>query len=831
LSQERLAERAGISAQALSALENGRRQAPYRHTVALLARAMGLAEADAAALEAAVVRARWPTPSAASPAGVQEQKTTPAQVTDVEASPLGGASQPARTNLPEQLTSFIGRERAQAEVRALLGRAPLVTLTGAGGVGKTRLAFAVARGVLSEYPDGVWLVDLAPLADLALVAQTVAQTLGLQDEVSRPILATLIDHLKGRQLLLVLDNCEHLLAACADLASALLRTCPGVRMLATSREGLGVTAEHRYRVPSLSMPDRRHPQPLELVGSYEAVRLFVARAQARRQDFALAKENARAVAAVCARLDGIPLAIELAAARVDSLPVEAIAERLDQRFRLLTSGPRDAPSRQQTLRAALDWSWDLLTGPEQQVLRRLSVFAGGWTLAAAEAVCAGEDYPHVGTRGWEILDLLEGLLNKSLAHLEEGDEETRYGLLETVRQFAEEHLQASGEAAAIRERHLAYYVALAEEAEPQLRGAREAEWLVRLQREHDNLRAALAWSLQGTAAGETGLRLAAALEWFWLARDSLAEGATWLMQLLAMPAAVPGRPRVNALVAAAVGMIARGDTATAHALLEEALALARQLHDRSAIANTLLRVGWLATIQGDYPEARSQLEEALALFGALADRWGATEALCQLGRVIARAGEPALARPVVDAALATARGTGNPRHLAYALQVGGEVAFALGDYAEAQRLWEGSLAGHHQLGDNGAVMGMAELENYLGLLAIRLGDHATARFWYQASLEHQRGWRALYWAVCSLAGLAAVAAGTGQAARALRLAGASLTLGAAAKLRLTEPEQQAVEQAIHAARASLEHRAAEAAWTEGQAMTLERAVAYAVEAV
>jgi non-specific serine/threonine protein kinase len=709
-------------------------------------------------------------------------------------------------------------------VRALLDAARLVTLTGAGGAGKTRLALMVAGKLMGAYPEGLWLVELAPLADSALVVQAVVEAVGLREEPSRPLLATLIDHLQGRHALLVLDNCEHLVSACAELAAMLLQVCPHLRVLATSRETLEVPGETTYRVPSLGVPDLAHvPDPAQLA-RYAAVQLFVQRARSRRPDFSLSVQNAYAVAQVCVRLDGMPLAIELAAARVGSLSVEAIATRLADRFRLLTAGPRTAVPRQQTLRAALDWSYDLLSEGEQRLLERLAVFAGGCTLEAAEAVCGGGGIQHAA-----VVDLLGSLVNKSLVQPEEaapGVEQGRYRLLETVREYGRERLASREDAPAVHERHASYYLALAEEAAPYLNGPDERLWLARLDAGRDNVRAALRWFLACGASVE-GLRLAAALGWYWFKRDAQVESNVWLAQLLSLPDAAPGASRAKALVVAGRSAIARGDTAAAHHQLDAALALARQLADRAALAQALLWRGKLAIHLGDDREARALQEESLALFRALGDHWGVAEVLCHLGRAVTRTGDHALAQTHLEEVLTMARGAGERRHEACALEVLGEVAFARGEYADAGRMWQESLALNRDLGIS---MGLATVENFLGQLGVRQGNYATARAYYEDSLGHQQGWGALYWAIGSLAGLAAVAAAEGQAERALRLAGAATSLAEATALRPPGPEHEGLERAIDTARASLDEQTATAAWAAGQEMPLEQAIALALDA-
>src|SRR5579884_2251548 len=395
-------------------------------------------------------------------------------------------------NLPVPSTSFIGREGQIDEVTRLLAAARLLTLTGAGGCGKTRLALRVGMDVLPVYPDGVWLVELAALADPALVAQAAARAVNVKKAPGRPVIDSLIDHLRAKTSLLILDNCEHVIEAAARVAEALLRACPGLRILATSREPLRTAGEVTWLVPSLSLPPRSRlvASDLDRMMGSEAVRLFADRAQAARPGFALSPADGPALQEICLRLDGIPLAIELAAARVRVFSLDQIAARLDDRFRLLTAGPRTVLPRQQTLRATVDWSYALLAEPERSLLRRLSVFAVGWTLEAAEAVAAGD-----GIQPYAVLDLLAQLVDKSLVLTEEQRGAVRYRLLETIRQYAHDRLQEAGEVERTRDRHLAYFLALAEEAEPKLRGVEYQRFLDRLEEEHDNLRIALEWGL------------------------------------------------------------------------------------------------------------------------------------------------------------------------------------------------------------------------------------------------------------------------------------------------------------------------------------------------
>jgi predicted ATPase len=432
-------------------------------------------------------------------------------------------------NLPIQLTSFIGRKKELGDVRRLLPHARLLTFTGPGGTGKSRLAIQTALNLLETFPHGAWLVELAPVSDPSQVASTTLTALNLPAEVHRPAIDMLCDYLHEREVLLILDNCEHLLESCAVLVDRLLHAAPRLHILTTSREALGVAGEVTYRVPSLGLPDPEHLPALQSLSQYEAVRLFIERARLAQTDFSVNNENAPAVAQICQRLDGIPLAIELAAAKVHALSPEQIAKRLDDRFRLLTGGSRTALERYQTLRAALDWSYNLLSPTEQIVFQRVSVFGNGWTLEAAESICAGE---HIENE--EVFSLLEALVNKSLVSSQPGKSEVRYKMLETMRQYAVEKLPETRQGEVLRDRHLQYFLGLAETAAPHLLRSEQVEWLSRLEADHGNLRLALEWSL-GRERPESALRMCIALSTFWNAHCHWKEGARWLERALAKP--------------------------------------------------------------------------------------------------------------------------------------------------------------------------------------------------------------------------------------------------------------------------------------------------------
>ncbi|MBA2364777.1 MAG: tetratricopeptide repeat protein, partial [Chloroflexia bacterium] len=586
-------------------------------------------------------------------------------------------------NLPVPLTSFIGREREIADVGHLLATTRLLTLIGTGGCGKTRLALEVARGSIPEYADGVWLVELAGLSDPHMVPGAVAGVLGITEDSGRGLMDALAHALRARKTLLVLDNCEHLLDACAHLAQTLLGSCPGVQILATSREALGASGELHWRVPSLAVPPAGTLPLADRLGEYGSVRLFVERAQHREPALDLSEDrDMQAVAEICRQLDGIPLAIELATARIPVLSVRQIAERLDDSLGLLTGGGRVAMPRHRTLRGALDWSYALLNEPERQLFAGLSVFAGGWTLEAAEPVgCAAAAG---GPRSEDALELLSRLVDRSLVQVEVGQGPwIRYRLLESVRQYARERLEEGGGMEAARRAHARFFVVLAEEAEPELTGPQQAEWLARLEVEHDNARAALAQSL-AVGEVEVGARLVAALWRFWWVHGHLSEGREWLGRVLASPCEIPDRVRARALRGASVLAWAQTDYEKAVPLMEQSIALFREVEDADGTANALSNLGTILSSRGDYEGARRRQEEGLDLNRAL----------------------------------------GNKRGLSLSLANLGDTASYLGDHQAARQYWEETLPLDRELGD---LHGVAITVNNLGLLARDVGDLDQAR--------------------------------------------------------------------------------------------------------
>jgi len=540
-------------------------------------------------------------------------------------------------NLPTQLTSFIGREKELGDVKRLLHDTHLLTLIGPGGTGKTRLSLQVANDVLAQYPDGVWLVDLAPVLDPQLVPRTTSIAIGLRDEPQRPVIDMLCDYLSKKKMLIILDNCEHLVDACAQLVDRILHAAADVRILTGSREALGIAGEVTYRVPSLGLPDVDNLPVLESLNQYEAVRLFIDRAISAIPDFKVTNDNAPALAQVCHRLDGIPLAIELAAAKIRVLSVEQIANRLDDRFRLLTGGSRTALERHQTLRAAVDWSYNLLPSEEQILFRRLAVFVGGWTLEAAESVC-GVDSGSSVIRSEDILDLMEHLINKSLVQREKKGGESRFRMLETMHQYANEKLVEAGESGVLRGRHLEYFLDLAETAAPHLIKPEQLEWLPLLDADYDNLRLAFEYSL-GQEKSESALNFCVALWRLWEIRGYWQEGLNWLKKSLAMPFSKEDRSalisRVRALYTCAQFEWHLGYMEEMQSPAEESLALAMEISDRKDVAIARYYAGAaLMLSRKDNDKARKLVEQSFADFQNLNEPFWAAMTYVAVGTLL-----------------------------------------------------------------------------------------------------------------------------------------------------------------------------------------------------
>jgi predicted ATPase/class 3 adenylate cyclase/Tfp pilus assembly protein PilF len=666
----------------------------------------------------------------------------------VDFPPLNSEDKP-RHNLPPQLTSFVGREKEIARIKDLLGRSRLVTLTGSGGVGKTRLAIQVAEQAYPHYPHGVWFVELASLSSPDLVPQALAAVFGLREDKGRSPLDQVVEYLGTRQLLLVLDNCEHLVETCAHLAHRLLHACPEIRILASSREGLGIDGELAYALPSLSSPDPLQLPPPEVLSQYEAVQLFAERARAVLPDFEITQANAHGIAQVTRRLDGIPLAIELAAARVKVLRVEQIADRLDECFRLLTGGSRTALPRHQTLRALIDWSYGLLSAVERVLLRRLAVFSGGWTLEAAEIVCSSMTEHDTGIDGEaasqpspeslhpaDVLDVLTQLINKSMVVANRGQgEETRYYLLETIRQYAREKLLESGESERLRSRHLEFFLAFAERAEPELWRADQKRWLDRLQEEHDNLRSALEWTIgrQAEGSAEAGLKILIALEEFWWVRGHWSEARSWLAKVLDHPrlskdSAVFGRG-VNL---AAWLAFWQGDFALAHNRFELAQDTGNVLDDKRVIADALRGLGALAFYQNQFSEARTYSERSLELFRETSNQPRIAAVLRGLGNLAMREGQSEQAQACFQESLRILRDLGGRIGIATTLKSLGEFYFLEGHLDQARPHFEESLAIYRDTGDR---FGIAVLTAFLGDLHRYTGDLEQAGSYYEQALS------------------------------------------------------------------------------------------------
>ncbi len=725
-------------------------------------------------------------------------------------------------NLPPQLTSFIGRKREIAEVRQLLDITRLLTLIGTGGSGKTRLLLQVGFELIEQFKDGVCFVALAPISEPMLVATTIAQSLGVKEEGEQLLVDSLKAYLRDKEMLLLLDNFEQVVSA-GPLVTDLLITCPYLKIIVTSRQALRLYGEHEYQVPPLSVPDPEAPHAVKDISQCEAVQLFVQRARSVKADFTLTEANAPHVTDICIRLDGLPLAIELASARIRILPPQAMLARLGSSLRLLTGGASNLPSRQQTLRNAIAWSYDLLDDDERALFRRMAVFVGGCTLEAAESILDPEEQtiqslplnevkgPKLdlerseGSKIQNILDGIASLVDKSLLRQVEGpDGDPRFLMLETIREYAAERLAESGEQDGLQRQHAGYFLELVETAEPQMRGPRQVEWLDRLEREHDNLRAALRWSITGHET-ETALRISAALLRFWFVRGYHSEGRQWLNEALSIPgrrtkdkgpiSSFVLRPssedeahyqtelsaRAKALNTAGLLAYPQGEYTAAHTLLKESLDLFRKLGDKQNIAFVLNGLGIVVQQQGDYVQARSYLEQSLAMRKELGDKPGIATTLNNLGEIARSQGDYDAAQAIYEEGLAVLAEVGNKWDIASSLHNLAYVSHQQKDYGRAAALFIEGLAWYRELG-------------------LKTGIAA------------------------SLAGLAGVAGAVGQPNRAARLFGVAERLREDIGAHVDRADRAAYDRNVAALRAQMAEADFIAAWAEGRIMPLDEAL-------
>ena len=803
LTQRQLAHRVGCAPVTIQRIEQGTLR-PSAHIVHRLAAGLDLPPGER---EQFVRLGRGGSTSDASPA--------PARSIGPPALPL-----------PVPLTPLIGRAREVAAVCEMMADSAvrLLTITGPGGIGKTRLALQVAADLAADFSDGVVFVDLAPIADPDLVAASMAQALGVREVGGQFLPATLKHTLRDQHLLLVLDNVEQVVDA-APLIAELLQAAPRLKVLLTSRVVVGVYGEHLFDVPPLSHPEPDPLPPLADLSEYEAIRLFAERAQAMQPDFVVGGDNAALVAAICYRLEGLPLAIELAAARIRFFPLPILLARLDQRLPLLTGGSRTLPMRQQTLRATIDWSYNLLDAEEQRLFWRLSVFVGGWSLEAAAAICAVPV-----TRPDDVQQGICSLLDQHLLRQRAGRDGTpRFTMLETLREYALERLMASGEAERLRRLHATYYLRLAEDAEPQLRGPRRRYWLQRLSDERDNLRAVMAWSQLAPDGAALGLRVAASLWDFWVAYPS--EGQGWLDAAQEQCSRTPSgseAPRAKALLASGFLAAFVGQYARSNRLLEESLALYQKLGNRRGAAYALLYRGSNAGVQADYARASSLLEQSLTLLREHTDTYGIAYARLSLGDLALARGDLAGATAHFQESLTLSRALANPLWIGLATRSLARVAWMEDDESRAVALleeslvWFGDIASPHVIGE--VLVDRARI-------AQRQGDTARAATLYTEALARYRRHGSNHLMADCLDGLAGVAATLGQAERGARLCGAAAALREEFDLPLHPLAQADHDRAVAGARSQLDEASFAVEWAAGWAWSLEQAVEHALDHV
>jgi predicted ATPase/transcriptional regulator with XRE-family HTH domain len=851
LSQDQLAERAGLSLAAISSLERGVTRWPYRDTVGRLARAMKLAPEERSAFAAVArrpVRARPESPVFRTGGALAAEAETPS-----------GVGIFARNTLPAPLTGLIGRSAEVDRLQQLISgpHARLLTVTGPGGVGKTRLAIAVATRIQAEYPDGVAFAGLAHIHDALLLPTALARLIGIRELTGRDVLDAVCDFMGQRKLLLVLDNCEHLNKACAGMASKLLAGCARLTILATSRMALRLRGEQVFPLEPLALPAATVDSLAAAVERSPAVELFVERAREVYPEFALDVTNTAEVAAICRRLDGLPLAIELAAAQCAYVAPRALLARLTSSLRLLHGSARDLPARQQTLRDTLDWSYNLLSDEARTAFRRLSVFVGGCTPESAAAVCG----LHSGDTTF-VLIVLENLVAASLlVPARHADNDSRFFMLETIRDYGLERLEECGEGDAVRARHLAWCRALAEQAAPQLTGPDQDEWLDRLEAEHPNLQAALRSAPPPNAIG---VRLALALWRFWYTRGYLADGRRWLEAAIAV-GVDSNADRASALDAA--GMLAwrQGDYEQALAWHAESLVLRRDLGDRHGVASSLENLGMVAWRQSDYQRARALHQESLIMRRELGDQQGTASSLHNLGVAMGEQGEYEQADLVYRESLAIRRRLGDKQGVANSLNSLGLLVWERGDHQQALILHEESLAIVRELGDKKGIanslnnlgniadtlceyerarslhreslaimreledrQGIANSVNNLGRIAHKLGDYEDAWNLLAEGLVRSGDIGAKYHVVESLEGLAELAASLRLPDRAARLYGAAAALRRAIGAPLPLRERPGRERALDVLRTQLGAERVAEAWADGEALALDRAISEAL---
>lgn len=778
-------------------------------------------------------------------------------------------SETFRTNLPIPQTRFIGREQQIDAIKQSIVAHSLTTLVGIGGVGKTRLSLQVGADLLDIAPDGIWFADLASLTDPALVPQTVANTLGLQEDASRPTLDTLTTFLNPKTTLLILDNCEHVINAVTELVASLLQTCPNLKVLVNSHQALGISHESVYHVPLLSTPDPNTNYAPEALMGFESVRLFFDRAQAVAPDFTIQNDNARSIAQICARLDGIPLAIEFAAARVNTLGMSQLAENVNDLFDLLTREGSDNLPHQQTLNTIINWSYDLLPDSQRALLRQMSVFAGGCTLDAVEAVCqpgltGSLDNPN--TASHNMLGLLTELANKSLVVIYDGASNPRYRLLESVRHYAREKLAETRDGPAVRERHLKYFINLARHAEPELVKPQMVEWLRRLEMELDNIRAALRWSLTNQTP-ELGLQLANSLLWFWAEAGYVRDGYDWLTELLNHPQA-QSHPRARARALGIMGyFLALGDFGKdSRPILDESLALYRELKDKSGVAHALLykgififrehdakegaslilesleiyrelehKLGMFAALsylgsiiyENNYSRARGYLVEAMELAYELDYLSGIARSLANLGHLALRHGDYPAAHRWLEEALTTQARLGKGRYAIYTLSHLGELANREGDYAKAQAYYKECLALIDQTGGLSTMAGWILVK--FGHAAIGQGNVVNARNFLDQSIQNFKRANEKIGIVFAVEGLARLALMQAQPAETVCLVAWADSIRKSIDNPRPQIEQADVDNDIAKCRAMLTPNAFDEAHARGCAMTMEQGMAYALQ--